>query len=170
MLWGCWIHCWEMDENIVLLGEGAKRQQQRYCRPVVALSFNFMVAVGIIMANKLVGTIWYNCCWKVMGRIGFNIPIFLTFVHCITARMHSPCNFIIFVPGVLWLFALSLLFFSMKGRPNVRRYNWFFFVQSTIYMPSKVNKGTYKNWSITRSDIYLWQSTIYMPSKVMMLS
>ncbi|GAU28283.1 hypothetical protein TSUD_256110 [Trifolium subterraneum] len=33
-----------------------------------------MVAVGIIMANKLV-----------MGRVGFNFPIFLTFVHYITA-------------------------------------------------------------------------------------
>ncbi|THG10249.1 hypothetical protein TEA_003651 [Camellia sinensis var. sinensis] len=34
--------------------EGAKRQQQRLCGPVVAMTFNFMVAVGIIMANKLV--------------------------------------------------------------------------------------------------------------------
>ncbi|XP_057440981.1 nucleotide-sugar uncharacterized transporter 2 isoform X2 [Lotus japonicus] len=33
-----------------------------------------MVAVGIIMANKLV-----------MGKVGFNFPIFLTFVHYITA-------------------------------------------------------------------------------------
>ncbi|KAI5432736.1 nucleotide-sugar uncharacterized transporter 2 [Lathyrus oleraceus] len=60
--------------NELRTSEGAKRQQQRYCGPVVALSFNFMVAVGIIMANKLV-----------MGRIGFNFPIFLTFVHYVTA-------------------------------------------------------------------------------------
>ncbi|AET00822.2 putative sugar phosphate transporter domain-containing protein [Medicago truncatula] len=60
--------------NELRTSEGAKRQQQRYCGPVVALSFNFMVAVGIIMANKLV-----------MGRVGFNFPIFLTFVHYITA-------------------------------------------------------------------------------------
>ncbi|GAU28282.1 hypothetical protein TSUD_256100 [Trifolium subterraneum] len=60
--------------NELRTSEGAKRQQQRYCGPPVALSFNFMVAVGIIMANKLV-----------MGRVGFNFPIFLTFVHYITA-------------------------------------------------------------------------------------
>ncbi|RDY08104.1 Nucleotide-sugar uncharacterized transporter 2, partial [Mucuna pruriens] len=60
--------------NEIRTSEGAKRQQQRYCGPVVALSFNFMVAVGIIMANKLV-----------MGKVGFNFPIFLTFVHYTTA-------------------------------------------------------------------------------------
>ncbi|KAH1211333.1 Nucleotide-sugar uncharacterized transporter 2 [Glycine max] len=60
--------------NEIRTSEGAKRQQQRYCGPVVALSFNFMVSVGIIMANKLV-----------MGKVGFNFPIFLTFVHYITA-------------------------------------------------------------------------------------
>ncbi|KAJ1410821.1 Sugar phosphate transporter domain [Sesbania bispinosa] len=60
--------------NELRTSEGAKRQQQRYCGPVVALTFNFMVAVGIIMANKLV-----------MGKVGFNFPIFLTFVHYITA-------------------------------------------------------------------------------------
>ncbi|CAJ1971530.1 unnamed protein product [Sphenostylis stenocarpa] len=60
--------------NEIRTSEGAKRQQQRYCGPVAALSFNFLVAVGIIMANKLV-----------MGKVGFNFPIFLTFVHYITA-------------------------------------------------------------------------------------
>ncbi|KAI5435801.1 hypothetical protein KIW84_022284 [Lathyrus oleraceus] len=40
--------------NELRTSEGAKRQQQRYCGLVVALSFNFMVAVGIIMDNKLV--------------------------------------------------------------------------------------------------------------------
>jgi hypothetical protein len=34
--------------------EGAKRQQQLFCGPSVALTFNFAVAVGIIMANKMV--------------------------------------------------------------------------------------------------------------------
>ncbi|XP_030514356.2 nucleotide-sugar uncharacterized transporter 2 isoform X2 [Rhodamnia argentea] len=38
------------------------------------MTFNFMVAVGIILANKLV-----------MGRIGFNFPIFLTLIHYCTA-------------------------------------------------------------------------------------
>ncbi|KAL1195266.1 Nucleotide-sugar uncharacterized transporter 2 [Cardamine amara subsp. amara] len=56
--------------NELKTSEGAKRQQQRFCGPVVAMSFNFIVAVGIILANKLV-----------MGRVGFNFPIFLTLIH-----------------------------------------------------------------------------------------
>ncbi|XP_057519417.1 nucleotide-sugar uncharacterized transporter 2-like [Amaranthus tricolor] len=36
----------------------------------MAMSFNFMVAVGIILVNKLV-----------MGKVGFNYPIFLTLIH-----------------------------------------------------------------------------------------
>ncbi|KAJ6828842.1 putative membrane protein-like [Iris pallida] len=50
--------------------DGAKRLQQRVCGPTVALSFNFFVSVGIIMMNKLV-----------LGKVGFNYPIFLTFIH-----------------------------------------------------------------------------------------
>ncbi|KAL0320901.1 UNVERIFIED_CONTAM: Nucleotide-sugar uncharacterized transporter 2 [Sesamum radiatum] len=60
--------------NELRTSEGAKRQQQRFCGPVVAMSFNFMVAVGIILGNKLV-----------MGRVGFNFPIFLTLIHYTTA-------------------------------------------------------------------------------------
>ncbi|GMJ15962.1 hypothetical protein like AT5G55950 [Hibiscus trionum] len=56
--------------NELRTAEGAKRQQQRFCRPVVAMSFNFFVAVGIILTNKLV-----------MGKVGFNFPIFLTLIH-----------------------------------------------------------------------------------------
>ncbi|KAG0473931.1 hypothetical protein HPP92_015788 [Vanilla planifolia] len=54
--------------------EGAKRQQQRYCGPFVAMSFNFIVSVGIIMANKLV-----------MGKVGFNFPVALSLIHYVTA-------------------------------------------------------------------------------------
>lgn len=54
--------------------EGAKRQQQRYCGPLVAMSFNFMVSVGIIMANKMV-----------MGKVGFYFPIALSLIHYSTA-------------------------------------------------------------------------------------
>lgn len=50
--------------------EGAKRQQQRFCGPRVALSFNFIVAVAIILMNKLL-----------LGKVGFNYPIALTIVH-----------------------------------------------------------------------------------------
>ncbi|GFQ03063.1 uncharacterized membrane protein at1g06890 [Phtheirospermum japonicum] len=60
--------------NELRTSEGAKRQQQRYCGPIVAMTFNFMVAVGIILGNKLV-----------MGRVGFNYPIFLTLIHYTTA-------------------------------------------------------------------------------------
>ncbi|EYU33722.1 hypothetical protein ABFS82_08G167300 [Erythranthe guttata] len=60
--------------NELRTSEGAKRQQQRFCGPVVAMTFNFMVAVGIILGNKLV-----------MGRVGFNYPIFLTLIHYVTA-------------------------------------------------------------------------------------
>ncbi|KAF8391693.1 hypothetical protein HHK36_024002 [Tetracentron sinense] len=94
--------------NELRTSEGAKRQQQRLCGPTVAMSFNFMVAVGIIMANKLVGTFsflsfdlqgltLYLCLYglqgqfclflvqlvmgKVMGKVGFNFPIFLTLIH-----------------------------------------------------------------------------------------
>ncbi|KAF0903406.1 hypothetical protein E2562_027696 [Oryza meyeriana var. granulata] len=54
--------------------EGAKRQQQRFCGPSVALTFNFVVAVGIIMANKMV-----------MGAVGFNFPVALSLIHYIAA-------------------------------------------------------------------------------------
>ncbi|KNA12151.1 hypothetical protein SOVF_128200 [Spinacia oleracea] len=56
--------------NDLRTSESAKRQQQRFCGPAVAMSFNFMVAVGIILTNKLV-----------MGKVGFNYPIFLTLIH-----------------------------------------------------------------------------------------
>ncbi|XP_038976819.1 nucleotide-sugar uncharacterized transporter 2-like isoform X1 [Phoenix dactylifera] len=54
--------------------EGAKRQQQRFCGPVVAMTFNFTVAVGIIMANKVV-----------MGKVGFNFPVALSLIHYATS-------------------------------------------------------------------------------------
>ncbi|XP_020705715.1 nucleotide-sugar uncharacterized transporter 2 isoform X2 [Dendrobium catenatum] len=38
------------------------------------MSFNFMISVGIIMANKLV-----------MGKIGFNFPVALSLIHYVTA-------------------------------------------------------------------------------------
>lgn len=40
--------------NELRTSDGAKRQQQRFCGPFVALTFNFMVAVGIILGNKMV--------------------------------------------------------------------------------------------------------------------
>lgn len=60
--------------NDIRTSEGAKRQQQRFCGPAVAMTFNFMAAVGVIMANKLV-----------MKKVGFNFPIFLTLIHYSTS-------------------------------------------------------------------------------------
>lgn len=56
--------------NDLRTSDGVKHQQHRFCGPRVALSFNFIVAVGIIMINKLL-----------LGKVGFNFPIFLTLVH-----------------------------------------------------------------------------------------
>ncbi|XP_058114858.1 nucleotide-sugar uncharacterized transporter 2-like isoform X2 [Magnolia sinica] len=60
--------------NDLRASEGAKRQQQRLCGPVVALTFNFIIAVAIIITNKLV-----------LGKIGFDFPICLTLIHYATA-------------------------------------------------------------------------------------
>ncbi|XP_019431126.1 PREDICTED: solute carrier family 35 member E3-like isoform X2 [Lupinus angustifolius] len=50
--------------------EGAKRLQQRFCGPATALTFNFLVAVGIIFMNKMV-----------FQTIKFKYPILLTLIH-----------------------------------------------------------------------------------------
>ncbi|XP_020590324.1 uncharacterized membrane protein At1g06890 isoform X1 [Phalaenopsis equestris] len=54
--------------------EGARRKQQLYCGPFISMTFNFMISVGIIMANKLV-----------LGKIGFNFPVALSLIHYVTA-------------------------------------------------------------------------------------
>lgn len=58
--------------------ETPKRQQQqqthRVCGPTVALTFNFFVAISIIFMNK----------W-VLKNIGFEFPVFLTFIHYVVA-------------------------------------------------------------------------------------
>ncbi|KAH9320486.1 hypothetical protein KI387_015125, partial [Taxus chinensis] len=50
--------------------DGAQHQQQQFCGPRVALSFNFVVAIAIIMINK-----------SLLGKVGFKYPIFLTLIH-----------------------------------------------------------------------------------------
>ncbi|KAJ0089850.1 hypothetical protein Patl1_14127 [Pistacia atlantica] len=54
--------------------EGAKRHEQRLCGPIAALTFNFVVAVGIIFVNK----------W-VLKNIGFHFPICLSFIHYVVS-------------------------------------------------------------------------------------
>uniref|UniRef100_A0A1J3CP31 Putative membrane protein n=1 Tax=Noccaea caerulescens TaxID=107243 RepID=A0A1J3CP31_NOCCA len=60
--------------------ETPKRQQQqqahRICGPTLALTFNFFVAISIIFMNK----------W-VLKNIGFEFPVFLTFIHYIVAYL-----------------------------------------------------------------------------------
>ncbi|PRQ37095.1 nucleotide-sugar uncharacterized transporter 1 isoform X1 [Rosa rugosa] len=60
--------------NVFRSPEGAKRQQQQLCGPATALTFNFIVAVGIIFMNKLV-----------LKVVGFQFPIFLTFIHYVVS-------------------------------------------------------------------------------------
>ncbi|KAK7329722.1 hypothetical protein VNO77_23898 [Canavalia gladiata] len=54
--------------------EGAKRQQQRTCGPAAALSFNFVVAVGIIFMNKMV-----------LQTVNFKFPILLSLIHYVVS-------------------------------------------------------------------------------------
>ncbi|CAK9148887.1 unnamed protein product [Ilex paraguariensis] len=74
--------------NELRTSEGAKRQQQRFGWQAVAMTFNFVVSVGIIMLNKLVHTSFScdDCVYAfVMVNVGFNFPIFLTLIHYSTA-------------------------------------------------------------------------------------
>ncbi|KAM2542837.1 hypothetical protein TB2_022226 [Malus domestica] len=54
--------------------DGARRQQQQLCGPATLLTFNFVIAVGIIFVNKLV-----------LKVVGFQFPIFLTFIHYVVS-------------------------------------------------------------------------------------
>ncbi|KAL3532768.1 hypothetical protein ACH5RR_006289 [Cinchona calisaya] len=55
---------------------GSAKRQQPSVRPPVALAFNCLVSVSIILMNKLV-----------LVKVGFNYPIFLTFIHYIGSWM-----------------------------------------------------------------------------------
>ncbi|EOA34047.1 hypothetical protein CARUB_v10021546mg [Capsella rubella] len=90
--------------NELKTSEEAKRQQQRFCGPVVAMSFNFIVDVGIILANKLV-----------MGRVGFNFPIFLTLIHYSRLDSSSFLQVPLFASIKDNTFLLSLLSRSCHG-------------------------------------------------------
>ncbi|KAG6769377.1 hypothetical protein POTOM_025008 [Populus tomentosa] len=58
--------------------ESAKRQEKRSCGPVLALTFNFLVAVGIIFMNKWVRILSFA---NVLQGVGFHFPICLSFIH-----------------------------------------------------------------------------------------
>ncbi|XP_013622817.1 PREDICTED: uncharacterized membrane protein At1g06890 isoform X1 [Brassica oleracea var. oleracea] len=83
--------------------ETPKRQQQqqthRVCGPTVALTFNFFVAISIIFMNKWVTLTFLNSLLfiktnqevvfflirQVLKNIGFEFPVFLTFIHYVVA-------------------------------------------------------------------------------------
>ncbi|PIM98327.1 Glucose-6-phosphate/phosphate and phosphoenolpyruvate/phosphate antiporter [Handroanthus impetiginosus] len=78
---------------------GAKRQQQSLWGPTIALTFNFLVSVSIILMNKLV-----------LVNVGFNYPIFLTFIHYV-------CSWLI----MALLKTLSIL--SLSSPPKATKYS-----------------------------------------------
>eukprot|EP00250_Pteridium_aquilinum_P014452 c22000_g1_i1 orf=443-1636(+) len=96
--------------------EGAKRQQQRMCGPRVALSFNFIIAVAIILINKLL-----------LGKVGFNYPIALTVVHYVVSWIFmAVLNAFSFIPGApasktprASLVALGVIMSFASGLANV---------------------------------------------------
>ncbi|KAI4335334.1 hypothetical protein L6164_013988 [Bauhinia variegata] len=69
--------------------EGAKRQQQRICGPAVAMSFNFLIAVGIIFMNKMV-----------LQNVKFKFPILLTLIHYVVSwLLMAVLNVFSFLPA-----------------------------------------------------------------------
>ncbi|XP_021275554.1 nucleotide-sugar uncharacterized transporter 1 [Herrania umbratica] len=101
--------------------ESAKRQQQRICGPVAALTFNFMVAVGIIFMNK----------W-VLKNVGFQFPVFLTFIHyAVSWALMAILNSFSLLPASpaskstpLSLFTLGIVMSLSTGLANVSlKYN-----------------------------------------------
>ncbi|MFS7934754.1 putative sugar phosphate transporter domain-containing protein [Helianthus anomalus] len=61
-----------MEELRASLFSKLRRQHQSLLGPTLALAFNFVASVSIILMNKLV-----------LVKVGFNYPIFLTFIHYI---------------------------------------------------------------------------------------
>lgn len=76
-----------MEELRASIFSKLRRQHQSLLGPTLALTFNFVASVSIILMNKLV-----------LVKVGFNYPIFLTFIHYI-------CSWLI----MALLKALSLL-------------------------------------------------------------
>lgn len=85
-----------MEELRASLFSKFRRQHQSLLGPTLALTFNFVASVSIILMNKLV-----------LVKVGFNYPIFLTFIHYI-------CSWLIM--GILK--ALSLLHLLPQSQPN----------------------------------------------------
>lgn len=108
---------------------GAKRQQASLWAPTIALTFNFLVSVSIILMNKLVPTLcsltfmlfenlvktyvsFFLLFFQVLVN-GFNYPIFLTFIHYV-------CSWLI----MALLKAMSIL--SLSPPPKSIKYSSLF--------------------------------------------
>ncbi|EOY32119.1 Nucleotide/sugar transporter family protein isoform 2 [Theobroma cacao] len=93
--------------------ENAKRLQQRLCTPSVALTFNFVIAIGIIFMNK----------W-VLKNAGFQFPVLLSFIHyVVTLALIAILNALSLIPPSppLWIIpsAISkILWCSLQQREN----------------------------------------------------
>ncbi|KAK8601983.1 hypothetical protein V6N13_058349 [Hibiscus sabdariffa] len=96
-------------------------KRQRICGPVAALTFNFIVAVGIIFINK----------W-VLKNVGFQFPVFLTFIHyAVSWVLMAILNSFSLLPASpptkstpLSLFTLGIVMSLSTGLANVSlKYN-----------------------------------------------
>lgn len=143
--------------NELKTSEGAKRQQQRFCGPVVAMSFNFVVAVGIILANKLVKLtllwIWNSSCvyvlllnfvcLQVMGRVGFNFPIFLTLIHYAVA-------------WILLAFFKSLSLLPMSPPSKTTPFSSLFSLGAVMAFASGLANTSLKHNRFIPQDLIFW--------------
>lgn len=78
--------------NVFRSPEGAKRQQQQLCGPATALTFNFIVAVGIIFMNKLVRMLnFLPCLMYIFAWLDLTIAAFqlVTCLVCLTSGAQS---------------------------------------------------------------------------------
>ncbi|KAE9587692.1 hypothetical protein Lal_00021910 [Lupinus albus] len=108
--------------------EGAKRLQQRFCGPATALTFNFLVAVGIIFMNKMV-----------FQTIKFKYPILLTLIHYLVSWfLMAVLKVLSFLPAspsskstpLSTLFSLGFVMSLSTGFANVSlKYNSIGFYQ-----------------------------------------
>ncbi|XP_028952029.1 nucleotide-sugar uncharacterized transporter 1 isoform X2 [Malus domestica] len=148
--------------------DGARRQQQQLCGPATALTFNFVIAVGIIFVNKLV-----------LKVVGFQFPIFLTFIHYVVswllmALLNALCilsacpskstrSSTLFTLGFVMAFSTGLANVSLKyNRIFVVQQESFFLEALAWIIPSAVNKILWsslqqqENWTALA---LMWKTT-----------
>ncbi|KAL9254654.1 Nucleotide-sugar putative transporter 2-like protein [Drosera capensis] len=112
--------------NELRSSEGARHQQQRLCVPTVALTFNFLVAVAIILTNKLVVALcsFHRCCSGYVNDLQFHF-----FGACIALAwiVPSAVNKILWsnmqqqekwtAPALMWKTTPITLFFLVMMMP-----------------------------------------------------